>query len=89
MTVAKIVGKKVFALRKQKGLTQEQVADFIHISQSVYARIENGMGTSWANYIDSLCDFFEIIPEELVKNTFDITQENIEPKENDEVSQNP
>ena len=43
------------------------------------------MGTSWANYIDGLCDFFEIAPEELVKNTFDITQENIEPEGNDTI----
>jgi len=85
MTIAEVVGKKVFALRKQKGLTQEQVADSIHISQPVYARIENGTGTSWAKYIDNLCGFFEITPEELVKNTFDITQENIEPEGNDTI----
>ena len=37
-----IVGSKIKALRKEKGLSQEQVADYLHISQSTYARIENG-----------------------------------------------
>jgi len=80
MVIAKVIGKKIFALRKQKGLTQEQVADSIHISQPVYARIEKGIGTSWANYIDSLCDFFAITLEDLVKTTSDIIQENTEQK---------
>lgn len=80
MVIAKVIGKRIFALRKQKGLTQEQVADFIHVSQPVYARIEKGIGTSWANYIDSLCDFFDITPEDLVKTTSDINSRKYKAK---------
>jgi len=36
------VGKKIRILRKQKGLSQEQVAEHLHISQSAYARMESG-----------------------------------------------
>ena len=62
-----IVGNKVKALRKQKGWSQEQVADYLHISQSTYARIENGERSSWANYILPISELFEIQPEDLLK----------------------
>lgn len=63
-----IVGNKLKRLRKQKGLTQEQMADLLSISQSTYARIENGESQSWAGYIKKICKIFEILPEELVKD---------------------
>ncbi len=65
------VGSKIKSLRKKKGLSQEQVADYLHISQSTYARIENGERGSWANYIEPISKLFNIQPEELIK------QENI------------
>jgi len=37
-----VVGAKIKYLRKEKGLSQEQVAEYLHVSQSTYARIENG-----------------------------------------------
>jgi transcriptional regulator with XRE-family HTH domain len=65
MTIA--VGRKIRALRLKKGLSQEQVADQLHVSQSTYARIENGESHSWANYITPISHLFEIQPEELLK----------------------
>lgn len=63
----KIVGNKIRNLRKEKGLTQEQLADMLHISQSSFARIENGENSSWANYLTKICEVFEVEPEELVR----------------------
>ena len=60
-----IVGNKLKKLRKQRKLTQEHVADLLAISQSAYARIENGESHSWASYIKKICKIFEIFPEEL------------------------
>ncbi len=62
-----LVGQKLRTLRKDKGLSQEEVADFIHISQSSYARIENGNSNSWSSHINAFCDLFSITPEELLK----------------------
>lgn len=62
-----VVGNKIKALRKQKGLSQEQVADYLHISQSTYARIENGERSSWANYLEPISKLFNIPAEELLK----------------------
>lgn len=62
-----LVGAKIKSLRKQKGLTQEVVADYLHISQPTYARIENGETNSWVNYLKPISELFEINPEELIK----------------------
>ena len=62
------IGKKLQSLRKQTGFSQEHIANQLHISQSAYARIENGESHSWANHIGQLCEIFEITPEELVNN---------------------
>ncbi|MFB9077574.1 helix-turn-helix domain-containing protein [Flavobacterium procerum] len=48
-------------------MSQEQIADFLHISQSAYARMERGESTSWAIHFNKICEVFEINPEELVK----------------------
>jgi len=62
-----LIGKRIRNLRKQKGLSQEAVADYLHVSQSTYARIENGESHSWASYIEPISKLFEIQPEELIK----------------------
>lgn len=61
------VGNKIRTLRKSKGLSQEQTAEYLHISQSSYARIENGESNTWATLIEPICELFEIEPDELVK----------------------
>lgn len=62
-----LVANKLKTLRKQKGLSQEEVADYLHISQPTYARIEKGESSSWASYITNICNLYEIAPEELLK----------------------
>ena len=62
-----VIGCRLKELRKNKGLSQEQVADYLHLSRSAYARIESGESHSWANYLIEICQVFEISPEELVK----------------------
>ena len=69
MSVA--IGKKLRSLRKEKGWSQEQTADYLCISQSAYARMEKGESHSWANSLSKICEVFEIAPEELFK------QENV------------
>lgn len=58
-----IVGEKIKNLRKSKNLSQEEVAEFIHVSQSTYARMENGSSNSWAGYIIPLCNYTAYNPK--------------------------
>ena len=71
-----MVGEKIKALRKQKGVSQEAVAEYLHISQSAYARIEKGESNSWATHLEQLCDFFEVSPEELLKTDTVVINQN-------------
>jgi transcriptional regulator with XRE-family HTH domain len=61
-------GNKLKQLRKSKSMSQEQVADYLHLSQSAYARMESGESHSWASHIDKICEVFDITPEELVRS---------------------
>lgn len=49
-------------LRKSKGLTQEEIADKLCISQSAYARLENGTCKTWGVYLKDLCELFNVSP---------------------------
>lgn len=70
------IGNKLKQFRKIKGMSQEQVADYLHLSQSAYARMESGKSHSWASHIDKICEVFEITPEELVKSENIIVNNN-------------
>jgi transcriptional regulator with XRE-family HTH domain len=61
-----IIGNKLKILRQAKNLSQEEIADYLNISQSAYARMERGESTSWAIHFNKICDLFEIKPENLV-----------------------
>lgn len=62
-----IVGTKLKKLRKLKGWSQELVADKLHLSQSAYARMENGESHSWSSHLEDICKVYEISPEDLLK----------------------
>ena len=49
------VGNNLKNLRKKKGWSQEQVSEYLNLSQSAYARIENGESHSWSSHIDKIC----------------------------------
>lgn len=58
---------KLKELREQKGLSQYELADKIFVSRSTIAKWENGLGMPGKASLESLCDFFEISKEELLK----------------------
>jgi transcriptional regulator with XRE-family HTH domain len=70
------IAKKLKILRGRKGISQEQVSDYLNISQSTYARMEKGESNSWASYIQPICELFEIQPEELLKSDSIIVNQN-------------
>ena len=58
-----IISEKIKRLRKAKGLSQEEVADKLHISQSAYARMETGESQSWSTHLQKLSEIFDVNPE--------------------------
>lgn len=61
------IGKTLKAHRKNNGLSQETVAEYLNISQSAYSRIENGESNSWTFHFEKLCNFYEIKPATMFK----------------------
>ena len=54
-------------LRLSRKLSQKKVAEFLNISQSAYARIENGQSNSWSSYYIKICELYNISPDQLFK----------------------
>ena len=59
------IGNRVRVLRNSKGISQEEMANRLHISQSAYSRIENGESNNWVHLIEKLCTELQVKPEEL------------------------
>lgn len=59
--------EKLKELREQKGLSQYELADAIFVSRSTIAKWENGLGMPGKASMESLCEYFEVSKEELLK----------------------
>ena len=58
--------KILVELRKDRHLTQKEVAKAIGISQSVYSYYENGRAEPTANVIKKLCIFYQVSADYLL-----------------------
>lgn len=72
METAKIIGKNLKTARKDKNLTQREVAILLHMTQQQYSRFENGVFELNYDQILFLYNLYEITPSELfeVNTTF-------------------
>ena len=65
MNTAKIIGNNLKQARKDKGLTQQQVANVMKKTQQQYSRFENGIFELNYNQILFLCNLYDITPNDL------------------------
>lgn len=65
---------KLYYVRKNSGLTQKQVAEYLGISVKAYQRIEYGTRGSKVQIWDKLEDLFQVPQRELRKNEKEQTQ---------------
>ena len=54
------IGKKITYLRKEKGLTQQQLAKKLNIGCSTVANYEKDYRTPDLDTLKSLCEFFNV-----------------------------
>ena len=59
------IGNRLKKLRKEQKITQRQIADFLEISQSQYAKIESGDRNLKLTKLTKLCDLYNV-PEEYI-----------------------
>lgn len=75
------IGEKIFELRKQKNLSQEEVADKLNVSRQTISKWETNQSTPDFDKIVPLCELFEISTDELLKGIKEKNQEEVkEPK---------
>lgn len=65
MNTAKIIGNNLKQARKDKKLTQKEVASKLRMTQQQYSRFENGIFELNYDQILTLCALYEISPNEL------------------------
>lgn len=65
MNVAKIIGNNLKQARKDKRLTQKEVAKVMRMTQQQYSRFENGVFQLNYEQILFLCDLYNITVSEL------------------------
>lgn len=63
------VGNKLKEIRKSQKWSQEDVANYLQISQSLYAQIERGESMYWIDNLELICDVFKILPQQLIRNS--------------------
>jgi transcriptional regulator with XRE-family HTH domain len=56
-------------LRKEKGLTQKQIADYLGISDKGYGYYELGQREPCISIIIALCDFYDVSADYLIGRT--------------------
>lgn len=62
----KILGERISSLRKQRGLSQAQLADKLKLSQSALGMYETGKKEPNLNTLSVLADFFNVSIDYLV-----------------------
>ncbi len=65
METAKLIGENLRLARKSKKMTQKDVAAKLFMTQQQYSRFENGIFELNYGQILSLCELFEVTPNEL------------------------
>ncbi|MBQ7227772.1 MAG: helix-turn-helix transcriptional regulator [Clostridia bacterium] len=65
METSKKIGQNLKEARKDKGLTQKEVAFILCMTQQQYSRFENGVFELNYNQILTLCSLYDITPNEL------------------------
>lgn len=69
-------GKKVTFLRKEKGLTQKQLAEILNVSDKAVSRWESGKGYPEVTILPKLASALGVSVDELLSSDEDAKEEN-------------
>ena len=71
-------GKLILELRKEKNMTQQELANALHITDKAISKWERGVGLPDIGLLESIADIFDVSIAELVKGEKLITNTNEE-----------
>ncbi len=66
--INKQLGKRIQYLRKQKGLSQEKLAEALNIATTSLSYIETGRGFMTLNTLENMAKILEVEPYEIFQN---------------------
>ena len=64
-----IIYKRIRGLREDSDLSQQFIADFLHVSQRAYSRYENGERSIPIETLCTLADFYHVSVDYLLERT--------------------
>lgn len=64
--MSKLVGSKIKQIRELKGISQKQMADYLHLSESGYAKLEQGEGRLHTERLEKIAQMLEIEVNDLL-----------------------
>lgn len=70
------IGKRIKQIRKERGLSQEVMADKLNISRSAYSRIETGETSAWVHHIEDICKELDVPFEKILFSPESLEQNN-------------
>ena len=75
--------EKLQELRKQKGLTQEELAEYLYVSRTAISKWESGRGYPNIDFLKAIAKFFEVTIDELLSGDelLTIAEEDTKQKE--------
>ena len=66
VTMSQFVGRAIRRIRKERGITQANMSDYMGIPRPSLSKIENGGMFISVDHIKLICDFFNIHSSELL-----------------------
>lgn len=58
--IASIIGSNIAELRKDRGLTQKDFADILHVSKSAVSHYEQGISVPTTQILITIADYFNV-----------------------------
>lgn len=76
--ILKVLGKNIKKVRKEKGYTQDYVAEQINVSTDLLRSIENGRNIRSITTLLNICNFLQVSPNTLFAELLDFKEETLD-----------
>ena len=76
--ISKVLGKNIKRVRKDKGYTQDYVAEQINVSTDLLRSIENGRNIGSITTLLNICNFLQVSPNTLFAELLNFKEETLD-----------
>lgn len=76
-----MLSEKIYTLRRERGLSQEQLAEIIGVSRQAISKWEGGLSTPELDKLKALSECFQISIDELTENQPEIASADLSDKD--------